>query len=681
MDTGGLTGASVNWFREGFPMASATAGHAAQQPKDSDDAVMVEGLGDGPEQPAPQVTGLTAIARKLGLFFAFCMACQAVYVSYFGTFEPTVHRSVALLLCVAVIVLVFPGAEHYRLSRGIARPLFWLLDLAMLMVVGLAVYRFISGVDDMENLVAEYSVFDQWIALGAMLVLTELTRRVFGLPLALVALLAIIYCLYGEYLPGILTHTGFELQEMVEVVWYGFNGVFGLPTAIVLSLIFIFIIFGAMLQATGAGDSLIKIAFALAGKSRGGPAHAAITASAIFGTMSGSVAANVVGTGAFTIPLIKKRGFHPAFAGAVESAASTGGQIMPPVMGAAAFLMAELVGVPYLQICAAALLPALFYYGSLFIIVALQASRQGIEPIPAAEREVLNRTDYVNALMFVVPVLAIIVTLFMGRSPAMAGFWATLCAVVLGFINPAVRRNPGRLIQGLVNGGIAGAKIMMAVGAIGVLLAILDLTGVSLRFAGAINVIGDSNLFLALVVAALGCLLLGMGMPTLPAYLIIALVLGPAITQLGVPFLAVHLFVFYFGVLSAITPPVAIAAFAAAPIAGANPMVTAVQAIGLALTGFIVPFVFVYNQSLLLVLSFDWFEFVSVLVRLSLAIWLIATAVSGYQNSELPMWSRALRLLLALALVTTYPAVQAGALVAGVLLTVLARSGRTAHPA
>jgi len=506
-------------------------------------------------------TGFAGVARTIGLVLAFAMACQAVWVSFFGTPEPTFHRSIALFLCVAIIVLVFPGAEHYRLAKGFLKPVAWVFDLAMVTIVGLAVYRFISGVDDMENLVAEFSVFDQWIALGAMLVLTELTRRVFGLPLALVAVVAILYGLFGQHLPGIFTHTGFSLEEMVEVVWYGFSGVFGLPTAIVLSLIFIFIIFGAMLQATGAGDSLIKIAFAVAGGSRGGPAHAAITASAIFGTMSGSVAANVVGTGAFTIPLIKKRGFQGSFAGAVEAAASTGGQIMPPVMGAAAFLMSELVGVPYLQICAAALIPAVLYYGSLFTMVALQASKLGIEPIPVEEREKLDASDYLNAMMFVVPVLAIIVTLFMGRSPAMAGFWATLCAVVLGFINPQVRKNPSRIITGLINGGIAGAKIMMAVGAIGVLLATLDLTGVSLRFASAINVIGDSNLFLALVVAAAGCLMLGMGMPTLPAYLIIALVLGPAIKQLGVPFVAVHLFVFYFGVLSAITPPVAIAAF------------------------------------------------------------------------------------------------------------------------
>ena len=253
-----------------------------------------EGLESGTAVATDAPAGLTGWARKLGLLFAFLMGCQALYVSYFGTFEPTFHRSIALLLCVMIVVLVFPGVQSYRLAtrvgagQGLFKALAWLIDLTMITIVALAVMRFINGVDDMENLVAEFSLFDQWVALGAMLVLTELTRRVFGLPLALVALAAIAYCLIGEHLPGILRHTGFSLEEMVEVVWYGFSGVFGLPTAIVLSLIFIFIVFGAMLQATGAGDSLIRIAFALAGNSRGGPAHAAITASAIFGTMSGA---------------------------------------------------------------------------------------------------------------------------------------------------------------------------------------------------------------------------------------------------------------------------------------------------------------------------------------------------------------------------------------------------------
>jgi TRAP transporter 4TM/12TM fusion protein len=616
------------------------------------------------------------VTRGLGYLIAFGVACQAIYVSLFGTFEPTVHRSMALLACTAVVILLFPAvARHPRAGLPVRAGLV-LLDAAMLVVVGLAVMRFISGIDDMENLVAEFSPFDQAVALGAILTLIELTRRLFGVPLALLALVGVLYCLFGENAPGLLRHTGFTLEEMVEVVWFGFQGVFGLPTAIVLSLIFIFIIFGAVLQGTGAGDTLIKIAFAVAGGSRGGPAHAAITASAIFGTMSGSVAANVVGTGAFTIPLIKKRGFTPAFAGAVEAAASTGGQIMPPVMGAAAFMMAELVGLPYLQICIAALVPALFYYASLFITVALEARRLDIKPIPASEREKITRTDILNAMMFIVPILVIIGVLLTGRSPAMSGFYATVSALVLGFINPAVRREPMRLVRAVTQGGVAGSRIMMAVGAIGVMLAILDLTGVSLRFATSINVIADSSLFVALLVTAGACLLLGMGMPTLPAYLIIVLVLGPAIKQLGIEDIAVHMFVFYFGVLSAITPPVAIAAFAAAPISGANPMNTAVTAVGMALSGFLIPFVIVYDNSILLITGFDWPSFLWVCARLVAAIWMLASAVTGFERARVPTWSRVLRLVAAVLLVTTFPGTQIAGLAMAVVLVVLA-SGTT----
>ncbi|MEZ5653509.1 MAG: TRAP transporter fused permease subunit [Burkholderiaceae bacterium] len=608
--------------------------------------------------------------RGLGMLIAFGIGCQALYVSFFGTGEPTMHRSLALLASTFAVVLLFPGVSKHPNAGGPLRIALTLLDIAMLTVTTLAVLRFISGVDDMENLVAEFSPFDQFVALGAILTLIELTRRLFGVPLALLALLGVIYTLYGEHLPGIFRHTGFRLEEMVEVVWYGFQGVFGLPTAIVLSLILIFIVFGAVLEETGAGDTLIKMAFALAGGSRGGPAHAAITASAIFGTMSGSVAANVVGTGAFTIPLIKRRGFSATFAGAVEAAASTGGQIMPPVMGAGAFMMAELVGLPYLQVCLAALIPALLYYASLFIVVIFEARRLDIKPIPVAEREKLSRTDYINALMFLVPIAVIIGVLMTGRSPAMSGFYATVSALLMGFINPAIRRQPKRLLRAITNGGIGGARIMMAVGAIGVMLAILDLTGVSLRFASAINVIADANLFFALLVTATACLVLGMGMPTLPAYLIIVLVLGPAIKKLGIEDIAVHMFVFYFGVLSAVTPPVAIAAFAAAPISGANPMSTAVKAVGLALSGFLIPFVIIYDNSLLLIVNFDWSSFVWVMMRLILAIWLLATFVTGFERARLSVGSRVLRLAAALMLVTAIGSVQIAGLALALVLIV-----------
>lgn len=633
----------------------------------------------------PEAAG-GALARHgatIGRLIAFAIALQAIFVSYFGTPEPGVHRSVSLLLCTAAVILLVPLASRLGDRGAAVRDAAWVLDLAMLVVVGLACWRFIDAIDDMENLVASFSVFDQWIALLALCSLIELTRRLFGLPLALVAIVAIVYCLFGAELPWIFRHSGFTLEEMTEVVWYGFQGVFGLPTAIVLSLIMIYIIFGAVLEATGAGESLIKVAFAIAGGSRGGPAHAAIIASAIFGTMSGSVAANVVGTGTFTIPLIKRRGFRPVFAAAVEAAASTGGQIMPPVMGAAVFLMAELIGVPYVKLCIAALLPALLYYGSLFVIVALQARRMDIQPIPPEERERLTRTDLLHTTMFLVPIAVIVAVLVAGRTPAMAGFWATMAAIAMGIVNPEVRRQPMRLLQALVRGGASSAKIMMAVGAIGVLLAILDLTGISLRFASAINVISGSSLFVALLVAAVACLVLGMGMPTFPAYLIIVLVLGPAIKVLGVPEVAMHLFVFYFGVLSAITPPVALAAFAAAPIAGARPMETAAHACALALSGFLIPFFFVFDNSMLLILGFTWTELAWTLVRACASIWLLSTAIAGFEAGRIGMPMRVLRIALAVALVYQDAAVQSAALAAGVLVTGLShlssrRAGVTA---
>jgi len=625
-------------------------------------------------RPMPDGSATTAAIRKVGLAVAVGMALHAIYVAYFGGWEPSIHRAAALFACIVIVTLTAPLAtlqpNHPRLLRG----LYWLIDLGILAVSGYACWRFVGAIDDIENLVASFSLWDQLSALLAILALLELTRRSFGLVLAAVGAVSLAYCLFGADLPWVFRHSGFTLEQSMEIIWYGFQGVFGLPTGIVLSLIFIFIVFGALLEGTGAGEALIRIAFAATGRTRGGPAHAAIVASGLFGTTSGSVTANVVGTGVVTIPLIKRRGFHGAFAGAVEAAASSGGQIMPPVMGAAAFLMTDLTGIPYLTICAAALIPALFYYGSLFVAVGLEARRLGIEPIPPSERQRLSRDDIVKSMMVFGPVALILLTLALGRSPAMAGFWATVSTVAIALVlNPELRQRPQRLLEALARGGVAGAKIMMAVGAIGIMLAVLNLTGIGLKFATEIAHLGTTSLFTALVLAALSCLVLGMGMPTLPAYLIIVLVLGPAIKLLGLPTLAVHLFVFYFGVLSALTPPVALAAIAAAPIADANPMRTAVVAVALAFVGFIIPFVFVYEPSLLLVLDFDPTAFAWVALRLVLAVWLLSTAFVGFEAAELRWWSRLARVVAGFGLILTVPELQIAGLVLAVLLLVADR--------
>jgi TRAP transporter 4TM/12TM fusion protein len=621
--------------------------------------------------------GLSRWPFYVGIVLAALLAVHSIVVAYIGQYmHPEFIRSGALFACAIVVVFTTPLARAWKFQNKIASALAWCIDLALLFNLAYACLNFLNKIEDIENLIAEFSFIDQATALIAILTLLELTRRTFGLVLASVGLITLLYCLFGQDLPWFFRHSGFSVELTMEIIWFGFQGVFGFPTGIVVLLVFIFIVFGALLEGTGAGAVMIRMALSATGGTRGGPAHAAIIASSVFGMSSGSVTANVVGTGAVTIPLIKRRGFTGAFAGAVEAAASTGGQIMPPVMGAAAFLMTQLAGVPYQTICIAALVPAVLYYGSLFVSVGQEARRLGLEPIPKADRTKIEPGDKLKSLMFFIPLAAILLTLALGRSPSMAGFWAVVATITCGFaLNPALRKDPKVLFAALAKGGIAGARIMMAVGTIGVMIGVFELTGVGLKFATEVALLGETTLFVALLLAALSCLVLGMGMPTLPAYLIIVLVLGTAMKKLGIPDLSVHLFVFYFGVLSAITPPVALAAVAAAPIAGAEPVRTGLLALRLSMAGFIVPFVFVYEPSLLLVLDdFSFLAFVWVATRLVFAIWLLNTAFSGFDGERIPIWSRALRIVIGFTMILVYPEAKIAGFAAGIAITLFDRT-------
>ncbi|WP_081744276.1 TRAP transporter permease [Alloalcanivorax xenomutans] len=612
---------------------------------------------------------LTDSSRRLGLAIAVALAAISIYTSLFGIFDPSYQRPLTFAACILVAVLVKPLVVVNPPRTALIRTLFWLIDLVLVGAILLAVARFLAFAGDMENMLVDYSRTDQLIALVGVVAVIELTRREFGLGLSLFAGVTLLYCLWGDLLPDALRHAGFSLDQIMQGMWYGFSGVFGTPVAVMIELLFIYIIFGVMLEATGAGPALVRMSIRVTGRLPGGPAHAAIFASMLFGTMSGSVTANVAGTGAFTIPMIKKRGFSPAFAGAVEAAASTGGQVIPPVMGAAAFMMAQLTGTPYLLICVAALLPAAFYVIALFAAVYYEARRLGIKPTPEHELPVLTKDDWLRSLMFVAPVLTVILVLAAGRSPAMAGVWATLVAMAFGFLNPEIRRRPWALIGALAKGGVAGSRIMIAVGAIGIVIAGMDLTGLGLSFAQAVAGLGESSLLLSLILTALGCLVLGMGMPTLPAYLIIVLVMGPALTSFDVPLLSVHLFVLYFGVLSAITPPVALAAFAAAPLAEANPMKVAMLSVRLTLVGFLVPFLFVFNPSLLLIVEgFEPMDLAWGVVRLTLVVWAVTTGFAGFGGERLSLLARILRLLVAALLMARGTSVELVGLALALLL-------------
>ncbi|MEZ5816773.1 MAG: TRAP transporter fused permease subunit [Hyphomicrobiaceae bacterium] len=600
----------------------------------------------------------STLLQRFALAIGLGIALQSLFTAYFGVFDPVYHRPIVTLFAVAAAMLHWAAV---RSTRGPRHPLSWLLDILLFLLVALGIWRFLVYGENAENMLVDFERSDQLMALGAVVALIEISRREFGWGLAGFAAAILAYCLFGQKLPSFLGHAGFSLDQAMQGMWYGFQGVFGMPVAILLEVLFIYIVFGVVLEATGAGNALIRLSLAAVGRVPGGSAHAAIVASGLFGTISGSVVANVVGTGTFTIPLIKRQGFKPAFAGAVEAAASSGGQIMPPVMGAAAFLMAQLTGFSYLTICVAALIPALIYYGSLFIAVYFEAKKLGIRPLTPDEMPRLEREDWLHALMFAVPIIIIIGVMLAGRSPAMAGFFATTAALGLGFINKEVRANPAVLVDALARGGVNCARILVAVGAIGIVIAGLNLTGLGLAFAQAVLSVTGQSLMLGLIMTALACIVLGTGLPTLPSYLIIVLVMGPAMTKLGVPLLAIHMFVFYYGIISHLTPPVAMAAMAAAPIAGANPVTVAVVGTRLALIKYVLPFVFVYSPSLLLVVQFDWGELVWGLLRMTAATLSITSALAGYDRRPLGKGEVALRLVGgALALADIVPVAAAG---------------------
>lgn len=618
--------------------------------------------------------GIEKLFSGLGRWLAFFFALFAIYTAGIALFDEGALRGGVMGLSGVIVLLSKPLAVTHKGVSDRVKVLFWVIDLIILFVFVYTIFSFFEIYETLWDGVYILGTPELIVGFFGTLTVIELVRRIFGPILSVICCLAIIYALFGARLPSIFAHAGFTFEETMRAVWYGFDGVFGRPTGIVSTIVLVFIVFGSILEGTGAGAILLKISTALTARIRGGPAHSAIVASALFGTISGSPVANVVGTGVFTIPMIKKQGFPNAFAGAVEAAASSAGQFTPPIMGAVAFLMAEIVGLPYLTVATAAALPAFFFYCSLFATVYAEAIRRDISPLSKSERPDITRHDWLQSLRFLVPVIIVVLVLLHGRSPAMAGFWALISALVIGFIlDPELRRHPHHILEYFQKGGRACAQIIIAVGSIGIVIGVVNLTGVGLSFANFVVSVSEGSLFIGLVMTMLACLVLGMGLPTIPAYLIIVLIMGPAITNLGVPILLVHLFVLYYGVLSNITPPVSIAAYAAAPIAGANPMATGFQAVRLALVGFLIPFVLIYNPSLSLVVGFEWLPFIWVLIRLPVAIWSIASSLVGVDAGRLPITERILRFVIGIAVLVPDITVEIVAFVVGIGIFVFHR--------
>ncbi|MBL4812868.1 MAG: TRAP transporter fused permease subunit [Rhodobacteraceae bacterium] len=606
------------------------------------------------------------IFDKIATLFAVAMSVMAIYVAAFGVFDTILVSGLTVLFALLYGCFAWRRNESddetptwmLGLHGAVAAALLWLLaDWAKLM------YRqeefFIT-----IHLVQDYYA---WAAYG---LIAYLTYRFFGLPMFAVIGVAALYVLAPHSVGGADEHW----TRVAENLWFSTDGVFGRPVEVVGRIVLIYVVMGAVLQTSGAGAVLLRIAFAATGRLAGGPAHAAIIGSAMFGTLSGAAVANVVSTGVFTIPIIKKVGFSARFAGGIEASASTGGQIMPPVMGAVAFLMADVTGIPYVKIIVAALIPALMFYGSLFAIVYVEARRAGIKPMPPEDRVKLTRKDMIQSLAFWIPLGVIVSVLMTGRTAQNAGAYALVTAFFLCLILFPKFRNPWRWWEALVEAGRSSSTLMIVVAAIGFVIGVVNMTGIGLMFAESVLAFSDSNLAMSLVMVMLASLVLGMGVPTGAAYLIIAIVLGPALEGLGVATIAAHLFVLYFGVLSSVTPPVALSAFAAAPIAKAGPMETGLSAVRLSSAGFIIPFVFVYHPDILLVVEgVTVFGVLWACFAFAASTWGLVTAISGWEGTDLPLWQRVLRLPAGLAVLAVNPLIALGALALLCALTILRR--------
>ena len=439
------------------------------------------------------------------------------------------------------------------------------------------------------------------ILFGVLLIITliEATRRAVGKSLAIVVICFIVYGFMGQHMPGFLAHVGMDITRITSVVYLGTDGIYGTAIYASASYIVLFVILGAVFNETGVGDYFTKLASRAFGKFRGGPAKIAVVASGLFGSISGSAIANVIGTGTFTIPMMKKCGFEDEYAAAVEASASTGGQIMPPVMGATAFLIAEYLGIPYFDLVKAALIPAVLFYVAILMTVDLYARKNNIKGVP--ESELPTWKELVKNVYLILPLIYLIVSMSVFKmSVTKSGITSIIATIVCTLFSARNRITPAKLKK-IVKASINGAKpVAIACGVVGIIIGIVMGSGLGFRMSSVLIQVSNGHLGILLVLTMLVSLILGMGVPTTAAYLMLALLVVPALKQMNVLPLAAHLFIFYFGIISNVTPPVALAAYAAAGVARCNPTKTGVFAFKLSLSGFILPFMFVYNPVLLM---------------------------------------------------------------------------------
>ncbi len=582
-----------------------------------------------------------------------------------GAYPPQIQRAVHLGFVLVLIYLLYPAR-----ATGSKHKLAWYDVLPA--AAGAAVCGYIVWNYDVIVLDAgPPTEMDFFFGCAAILLVLEATRRIVGLPITLVAICFLLYAKFGNLIPGMMGHPGFSLKRIVGHMYLTTEGLFGMPLGVSASFVFLFILFGAFLHSTGLGKFFIDLALAAAGRFAGGPAKVAVLASGFFGTISGSSVANTVSTGTFTIPLMKSVGYRGAFAGAVEAASSTGGQIMPPIMGAAAFIMAQFLGVGYAEIAKAALIPALLYYLAVGFMVHMEAKRLSLKGIP---KERLPRAWFVlrQGGYLLIPIFVLIYLLIQGYTPLKSAYYCILATVVISLVAnnwkawagaDSSGMPVGRLLAScnrlalkdvllaMENGGRLALGVAAACACTGFVIGVVTLTGVGLKLANAILTLSVGSFTLTLFFTMLASIVLGMGLPTTAKYIVLATIAAPAIQTFHVPQLAAHLFIMYFGILADLTPPVALAAYAAAGIARSEPNATGFMAVKLALAGFLIPYIFCYNPGLLMIGASNM-EIVFIIGTAAVGIASLSFASVGYWLRDLFLWERMLLIGAAITLIT-----------------------------
>ncbi len=517
-----------------------------------------------------------------------------LYTSIFGVLPAQIQRTVHLSFILVLVYLMYPASSKGDKSR------FKALDIVLAVVGGgVALYAALNF-DALILRAGKQNMLDLVIGGIAIVMVLEGARRVVGLPITIIASTFLLYAIVGPYLPGFLNHRGYSINRIIGHMYYTTEGIIGIPLGVAATFVFLFILFGAFLERTGIGEFFIDFSNSIAGWARGGPAKVAVLTSALEGTVSGSSVANTVGSGSFTIPLMKKLGYRPEFAGAVEAAASTGGQLMPPIMGAAAFLMSEFIGIPYSDIAKAAAIPAILYFTGIWIMVDLEAKKVGMRGMNKDELPSIGKVLKERGYLFV-PLFGIIYFLVTGSTPIRAALAGIVLSVLASFIKKESRMSFKDLLLVFEKGAKGAIGVSIACACAGIIVGSITLTGLGLKLGNGLVSLSGGNLFLTMFFTMITSLILGMGVPTTANYVITSTIASPALVQLGVPVLSAHLFVFYFGILADITPPVALAAYAASAIGKSNPLKTGVQATKLAIAAFIIPYIFVLSPEMLLI--------------------------------------------------------------------------------